>query len=426
LHMTKKSALALVCVELLFVRGMYPYPQPLLAVQPAPGLAQSPALTPDQLDSLVAPVALYPDPILSQVLVASTYPLEIVEAARWLGTNSTLQGKALADAAAKQKWDASVQGLVVFPDLLKQLNQNITWTSELGNAFLAQQQDVFDAVQRMRQKAQSNGTLTSNNQQTVTTATQGGNNYIEIQPASQDVVYIPQYDPAAVWGAPVYPYPAIYYPTGAAVAAGVIAFGAGIAIGAIAAGGWHGWGWNCGWGNGSVVINNNFINRNNFNRANVGNGNSWVHNPAHRGGVPYNNRAVANRFNLGQSNFTNARPTAGQIQQGLNRAERPGNLPANGLRPGQGNLGQGAAGAMRPGNLGQAGGNAFRPSQNPAGQGNVRPSGGDRIGNRSVGGGMGGGALGGINQGGNRAFSNANRGFASRGGGGFRGGGRRR
>jgi hypothetical protein len=183
--MTIKGSLAVLCVELLIA----PNPCVLAEQQPPPnqqmpgGASQGPPqqmLSADQLDSLVAPIALYPDPILSQVLVASTYPLEIVEAARWLGQNSSLQGKALVDAAAKQTWDASVQALVVLPDLLKRLNQDITWTSDLGNTFLAQQEGVMEAVQRMRQKAQSNGALQSTKEQQVSTTTQGRNTYIVI------------------------------------------------------------------------------------------------------------------------------------------------------------------------------------------------------------------------------------------------------
>jgi uncharacterized membrane protein YgcG len=417
--MTIQGLLAIICVELLIVQ---PYvsaqPQQPLNQQMPANPQQSPpqqTLTPGQLDSLVAPIALYPDPILSQVLVASTYPLEIVEAARWFSQNSSLQGKALVNAAAKQTWDASVQALVVLPDVLKRLNQDITWTSDLGNAFLAQQPGVMEAVQRMRQKAESKGALQSNKEQQVTTTTEGGNPYIEIQPASPEVVYIPQYDPTAVWGPPVdYPYPPIYYPpsTGAVIAAGAISFGLGVAVGAIWGGGWGGWGWGCGWGRNNVVINNNFISSNHFNRANVANGNNWVHNPAHRGGVPYNNRNVANRFNAAQGNLK-ARPTAAQTQQRLNQSNL-GARPGNGPRPGQG--------------LGAAGGNAFRPSQGSPGQrpaaaqGNFKPPAGDRVGNRSVGGGGGsGGAFGGMNQGGNRAQMNSSRGFSS--GGGFHGGG---
>jgi hypothetical protein len=432
--MTIKGFLAVLCVELL----ISPNPYMLAEQQPAPnqqmpgGAPQGPPqplLNPDQLDSLVAPIALYPDPILSQVLVASTYPLEIVEAARWFTQNASLQGKALADGAAKQSWDASVQALVLLPDLLKRLNQDITWTSDLGNTFLAQQEGIMEAVQRMRQKAQSAGALQSNKEQQVTTSTQAGNTYIEIVPASPQVVYVPEYNPEAVWGPPLYyPYPPIYYPpvpsTGAIIAASAISFGVGVAVGAIWSGGWGGWGWGCGWGRNNVVINNNFIRSNNFNRVNVANGNNWVHNPVHRGGVPYNNRNVANQFN-GARGDAATRPTAAQTQQRLgNEARRPGNTP----RPGQGNLGQ-------------AGGNTFRPSQgNPAqrpaggqvGQGNIKPpSGGDRVGNRAVsgagsGGNRGSSAFGGMNQGGNAARMNSSRGFSSGGRSRGGGGGRRR
>src|SRR5579864_4829961 len=253
--MTIKGSLAILCVELLIAPNPY-----VLAEQQPPSTQQMPGgapqeqpqhvLMPDQLDSLVAPIALYPDPILSQVLVASTYPLEIVEAARWLGQNSSLQGKALVDAAAKQSWDASVQALVVLPELLKRLNQDITWTSDLGNTFLAQQEGVMEAVQRMRQKAQTNGALQSTKEQQVTTTNQGGSTYIEIQPASPEVVYVPAYDPVAVWGPPpaYYPYPPLYYPpsTGAIIAASAISFGVGVAVGAFWSGGWGGWGWGCG------------------------------------------------------------------------------------------------------------------------------------------------------------------------------------
>jgi hypothetical protein len=151
-------------------------------------------LSADQLDSLVAPLALYPDPILSQVLVASTYPLEIVQASQWLNQNSSLSGKALADAAAQQPWDASVQALVMLPDLLHRLSKDIRWTSDVGDAFLAQEQDVMAAIQRMRQKAQQKGALQSNQQQTVNTTTANGQNYIVIEPAQPEVVYVPQYD----------------------------------------------------------------------------------------------------------------------------------------------------------------------------------------------------------------------------------------
>ena len=149
--------------------------------------------------------SLYPDPILSQVLVASTYPLQIVQAERWLEQHSSLTGKALADATAKQPWDASVQAMVMIPEVLKRLSQNISWTSDLGNAVLAQQDGVMQAIQRMRQRAQQNGALQSTPQQTVATTTSNGQSYITIEPASPEVVYAPQYNPKWCGGRPLIP-----------------------------------------------------------------------------------------------------------------------------------------------------------------------------------------------------------------------------
>src|SRR5215471_9058688 len=263
--MTLIRALAIFCSALLIAQKPY-----VLAQQPQPATATpsgSNLHTPQQLDSLVAPIALYPDPILGQLLVASTYPLEIVEAKRWVAQNSNLKGQALADAAKKKSWDASVQAMVLLPDVLTRMDQNINWTSELGNAFLAQQDDVMQAIQRMRQRASDAGALKSTQQQTVSTQASNGSNYIVIEPASPEVVYIPQYNPVAVWGpAPdYYPYPPVYYPpvsTGAVIAASAISFGAGLAVGAIWGGGWGNWGWNPGWGSRNVYINNNFINNN--------------------------------------------------------------------------------------------------------------------------------------------------------------------
>lgn len=382
--------------------------------------------SPQQLDSMLAPIALYPDPLLSQILVASTYPLEIVQADRWLKQNSNLQGKALTEAAAKQSWDPSVQAMVLYADVLKRMDENIDWTTDVGNAFLAQQSDVMDAVQRLRQKAQQGGKLQTTPQQTVTTQTQDNTKYIVIEPANPQVIYVPQYNPVVVYGAPpaIYPYPAMYYPpppTGAIVAASVISFGAGLAIGSMMSG-WHGWGgygWGCGWGRSTnVTINNNFIRTNNFNRVNVTNNNAWVHNPAHRAGVPYRNQAVNNRYNAGARNYNN-RPNVAQTQQRLNN-------------PGQRNLAQtnqtlaqrNQNGAQRNQNLNR---NRGAGENNLANQRNPGAAGSDRIGNRNAGGGNfgnnGRNPFGDVNQGGARARQNSNRGTSSVArGGGFHGG----
>ena len=154
----------------------------------------------DQLDSLVAPIALYPDPLLAQVLAASTYPLEIVLLQRWLETNKNLKDKQLADAVAKQPWDASVQALAPLPEVVKLLGDNIQWTTDLGNVFLANQSDVMDAVQRMRKKAQDKGALHTTQQQTVETQVIENKSVVVIEPANPEVVYVPSYEPAAVYG----------------------------------------------------------------------------------------------------------------------------------------------------------------------------------------------------------------------------------
>ena len=230
----------------------------------AAGNPQEQFMNSEQLDSLVSPIALYPDPLLGQVLAASTYPLQIVTAARWVHQNKNLTGKSLAEAAGKQDWDPSIQALVVLPSVLQMMDQSLDWTTALGNAFLAQQADVMSAVQRMRVKAQQSGKLESNAQQQIQTTTVDGQPTIVIQPADPQVIYVPSYDPTMVYGASseYYPYPSVAYPTGEVVAAGAISFGLGVAVGAIFNGG-GGWGWGCNWGaHPSLYVNNNFFNHN--------------------------------------------------------------------------------------------------------------------------------------------------------------------
>src|SRR6476660_1326500 len=162
---------------------------------------QPTTLAPQELDSLVAPIALYPDPLLAQTLAASTYPLEVIQLQQWMNNNKNLKDKALADAVSKQPWDPSVQGLVAFPDVVQRMAGNIQWTTDLGNAFLAQQSDVMDAVQRMRAKAQGTGNLKTSSQQKVETQTvEAGKQVIVIEPANPDVVYVPSYDSTVVYG----------------------------------------------------------------------------------------------------------------------------------------------------------------------------------------------------------------------------------
>jgi hypothetical protein len=289
--------------------------------QPPPG----PVLSANQLDDLVAPIALYPDPLLSQVLVASTYPLEVVEALQWMQRNPSLAGAALTQAAQQQPWDPSIQALVPFPGLVKQLNQDIAWTTNLGNAFLSQQGDVMDAVQRMRVKAQQAGKLSTTMQQTVTTTNDGGQPAIEIEPANPQVIYIPEYDPAYIWGASLYyPYASWYYPPfGPGIYFG---FGRAIPIGLWFGGGWGGWGgwgWHPGWGGHNIIVNNSFIHRYNYNVSRGGglSGRSnWSHDVSHRGGVPYSTPALSSRY--GGAARQNLQARAG-IQQTQTQSARP-------------------------------------------------------------------------------------------------------
>jgi len=155
---------------------------------------EAPKIPSDQLDSLVAPIALYPDPLLAQTLVASTYPLEVIQLQQWMANNSYLKDQALSDAVEKQPWDPSVQAMAAFPDVVKLLSDNIAWTTDLGNAFLAQQADVMGAVQRMRAGAQRNGNLNTTPEQTVQMQTENGEQAIVIEPANSEMVYVPSYD----------------------------------------------------------------------------------------------------------------------------------------------------------------------------------------------------------------------------------------
>ena len=319
-----RSLVAILCAALLapgetvFLAQAAP-PATAQAATPQ-AAAEEPKLPPDQLDALVAPIALYPDPLLGQVLVASTYPLEIVQLQQWLAKNPGLKDKALADAVAKQPWDPSIQSMAALPDVVKRLGDDIQWTTELGNAFLAQQSDVMDAVQRMRKKAEGTGALKTNEQQKVETKVVEQKTVIVVEPANPQVVYVPAYNPVVVYGPPVYAYPPIYYPpyypsTGAIVATGMISFGVGIAIGA--AWGHGGWGYGCGWGgnNINVNINNNFNRNTNINRRR-----------RTRTGVTTPSTAAALRMRTRRPPASTAGRPAGTPSRAARRA--PGSRPA--------------------------------------------------------------------------------------------------
>jgi hypothetical protein len=295
-------------------------------LMPGASYAQTPAtLSANELDDLVAPIALYPDPLLSQVLAASTYPLEIVKAAQWLQRNPNLQGSALVEAAAQQNWDPSVQALVMFPSVLEQLSQDITWTTDLGNAFLNQDVDVMNAVQRVRLKAQQLGYLASTPQQTVSTIVESGQNVVAIVPASPELIYIPFYDPAWIWGPAIYhPYPGWPYPRRSGVA--LIIFGPAIRISVFigpAWGRWGSWGWYPVWRTRAVIVNVNFIRRYHFNDRHFAGITAqciWTHDPNHRHSIPYPNRILTDRYREGA--HVNARPAPMQPRPAPPTTER--------------------------------------------------------------------------------------------------------
>jgi len=317
--------LFLICATAGYSQESAP-PSPQSAAPPnaqAPPQQAGEPLPPQQLDDLVAPIALYPDPLVAQVLAASTYPMEIAEAEQWVRDHPKWKPSKLMDEAKKQNWDPSVQGLVAFPEVLARLAQNMSWTTQLGNAFLARQADVMEAVQRMRSQAQSKGVLRSTPQETVSSETQNGQAAITIQPANPDVWYVPNYNPAYVWGPPVWgAYPALYYP-------GIdVGFGwfPGIDVGLFFGGwggwGWGGWGWFPNWYAGNIFLDHSFFHRYGFRDYGGRLGNSvWMHDPAHRLGVPYANREVASRFGRAGGAGAGADRFAGARSEALGRRE---------------------------------------------------------------------------------------------------------
>ena len=248
--------------------------------------AASQTFSQGELESMLAPIALYPDALLSQIMMASTYPLEIVEAARWRKSNASLTENALQDALQKQSWDESVKSLTAFPDVLDRMNQDLAWTQKLGDAFLAQQDQVMDTIQSLRAKAQAAGHLQSNEQQKVEVQQADNKQYIVIEPANPQIVYVPTYQPTVVYGAWGYPaYPPYWAPVATPFVSGFF-WGVGIAAGAALWGGVN-------WGHNDVNIN---VNRyNNYNRTNINNSN-WNHNVNHRGAVPYRDNGSRDKY----------------------------------------------------------------------------------------------------------------------------------
>jgi len=380
----------------------------LLATSPA-GLAQEAPPAPyssAQIDELVSPIALYPDALVAQILAASTYPDQVVQANTWLQANAQLNDAQRTEQVNNQSWDPSVKALTQFPSVLSNMASNLSWTSALGDAFYNQEKDVMASVQRLRKQAKAAGNLKSTSQQTVTTETQSGQQVIVIQPVNPQVVYVPVYNPTVVYGAPYYP-PG--YSTSALVATSVISFGVGIAVGAAISGGW-GWNsWGCGWHGGTVVYNRNvYVSRSNVyrNGGYYGNGSRPYGGNYNRNGNNYNRNVSGNTVNVNGGNRNNVNTgninTGNRNNNNINSGNRGNNNVGNG-----GNRGNNAGNGNRP----NGGSGANRPAQQPAanrGYGQ-RPSSGNT-------------AFGGYNKGG-AARAESNRGRQSAGGGAARGGG---
>jgi hypothetical protein len=310
----------------------------------APAAAAEKSVSQQELDQLLAPVALYPDALLAQVLMASTYPLEIVSADRWAKANPGLKDKALEDALQSQAWDPAVKSLTAFPQVLTMMSEKLDWTQKLGDAFLAQQQEVMNTVQALRQKAVAQGNLKDTPEQKVTTEKVESTTVVKIEPSNPEVVYVPTYNPTVVYGA--WPYPAYppyyYYPPGYVAGGALLGFTAGVIVGGALWGG-------CNWGRGEVNVN---VNRyNNFNKTNISNGN-WQHNVNHRGAVPYKDRATAQKFDRAGAPGASQR----EAYRGRSDATRAGGLDsarAGGLDSGRtGGLDSGRAGGLDSGRAG--------------------------------------------------------------------------
>lgn len=257
---------------------------PTAPAQLGPASAPSAPLSEGQLDQLTAAIALYPDPLIGQILAAATYPLEVVEAYRWLQdpVNAALRGDALTAQLKQQNWDLSVKSLVPFPQVLQMMDSNLEWTERIGDAFLAQQAAVMDSIQRLRAQASAAGALKSTPQQTVASADQ----QIEIEPTNPDLLYVPYYDPSVIFGPWAWAgYPPYYFlpPPGLVIGAGLwLGFGLGFPI-LGAYWGWDRWDWGH---HGFNVVGG-------YGGYREG---EWAHDPAHRRGVPYRNANLSGRF----------------------------------------------------------------------------------------------------------------------------------
>jgi len=291
------------------------------------GGASKSTFSEEQLSQMLAPIALYPDELLSQILMASTYPLEVVQASRWATQNKNLKGDALAKALETQPWDPSVKSLINFPQVLAMMNEKLDWMGTLGDAFLAQPKDVMGTVQKLRAKAEAEGNLKTTKEQKVIVEKE--TQTIIIEPANPEVVYVPAYNPTVVYGG--WPYPAYppyyYYPPGYVAGAAAYSFVAGVAIGAAWGYAWGG----CNWHGGDIDIDidRNFNRNTNIDRGQYknqmqgrgeGGKGSWQHNPQHRQGVAYRDQGTSQRFGQSQARSVENRQAArGYAERGSDR-----------------------------------------------------------------------------------------------------------
>ena len=397
------------------MRGMSWLLMVFLAAPPsliAQQAGQAPVIKQEELDQMLAPIALYPDSLIAQILMASTYPLEIVQADRFAQQNKNLKGDALTKALEQQEWDPSVKSLVNFPQVLTMMSDKLDRTQKLGDAFLADQKSVMATIQNLRAKAQAAGNLKTTKEQTVIVEQK----IIRIEPASPQVIYVPTYNPTVVYGPwwyPAYP-PYYYYPPGYVATTAAFSFAAGVAMGAA---------WGYAWGNtnynsGSVNINNsqnininNNINRNNIQNLPAGGQGNWQHNAEHRKGVSYRDQNTAQKYNRAS--------TSDSIKSRENFRGRADAGRQDLARGGAGDrAGAGGAGSGDRGGAGQLGG-GNRPATADRGGAGQFGGAADRGGSGSRG-----GAFQGIDRGGSAARSASQRGSASRSSGGGGGGGR--
>ena len=411
----------------------------LLAVPPgtwAQDAANAPVVKQEELDQLLAPIALYPDSLIAQILMASTYPLDVVNAARFAKQNANLKGDALTKALEAQSWDPSVKSLVNFPQVLTMMNEKLDWTQKLGDAFLAGEKPVMDTIQSLRAKAQAAGNLKTTQEQKVIVQ----DKIIVIEPASPQVVYVPAYNPTVVYG--TWPYPAYppyyYYPPGYVAARSAFWFGSAVALGAA-------WGYAWGspnWNNGHVHYNynqnvniNTNINRNVYaNQLPANAQGNWQHNAANRKGVPYGNQAVAQKYNQASPSqqvqarqayrgYTGSALTPGEQQQAQQRAQQ---AQQTRQQPAGQQAQQQPAGQRAQQTQQARGGEQARTSATAGSRGGASQSSANLGASSSRG-----GAFEGIDRGGSSAKSSSQRGSASRtssggaarSGGGARGGG---